>query len=154
MTKPRDELGKILRKRLHCPVCSPTGLLAAVMAPDESDGKPLRVVAYRKSSVRLACRTCGLRFSIDVKNFADVVAERGRPPDGEIEAAARKLSKDNPADYLAVLAHCRTRADDYVRDQRNEILQHHQAGVAADRPRRGRINFPKRSKTPIESGGK
>jgi transcription elongation factor Elf1 len=151
MTQPRDELGRSLRKHLHCPMCSPAGVLAVMMAAgEESDAKPLRVVAYRKTSVRLGCRNCGLRFSIDVKNFATAVAERGRPPDGEIEAAARRLAKE-PAEYLGLLAHFRSKADTHVRDQRNEILRHHQAGLAAERPRRSRINFPKRARPAREA---
>lgn len=147
--KPRDELGKILRKHLHCPACSGQDGMAGMMAALRGGGdevKPLRVVAYRKTSVRLGCRNCGLRFSIDISNFADVVAERERPSVREVERHARELTKDHPGEYLVCLVLCREKADEVVRDQRNEILRHHQAGLAADSPRRGRINFPERAR--------
>lgn len=148
----RAELGAILRKNLHCPLCSPTGVgdvmsMMAMGGGPDVEVQPLRIVAYRKTSVRLACRSCGLRFSIDVPNFATSVAERRRPPDSQIDAMARSLVKDNPADYLKALTHCRSQADAYVTEQRNEILNHHLEGLAAERPRRGTIRFPKRQPT-------
>jgi hypothetical protein len=148
-SRPRDDLGDALRKRLHCPMCS--GALDSALAMlgggafgGDNDTKPLRVIAYRKTSVRLECRECSLRFSVDVRNFAHAVAERQRPPDDVVERAARKLAADDPTQYLHALAHCRQQADKFVVDQRRAILEPHRRGIAAGKPRRGRIRFPKR----------
>jgi hypothetical protein len=40
----------------------------------------LRVVVHRRSSVRLECRRCGLRFSVDPGQLADVLGD-GQPED-------------------------------------------------------------------------
>jgi hypothetical protein len=148
MTRPRDELGGALRKRLRCPMCSGgSGLDAALaMFGGNDDRKSLRVIAYRKTSVRLECRECSLRFSVDVENFAHAVAEQMRPPDAVVEQQARQLATDDPTEYLSALAHCRKMADRFVADQERTILVPHRLGTAADQPRRGRIRFPKRQR--------
>jgi hypothetical protein len=106
--------------------------------------KPLRVVAYRTSSVRLGCRECGLRFSIDVENFAHTLAEKQRPSPGQIEAQARASSADDPRQYLAALARARELADQFVGEKRQAILEPQRRGASEGKPRRGQIRFPKR----------
>ena len=78
--KPRAELGETLRQQLCCPLCSadPSRSIAALLG-GQTQTKPLRVVAFRVSSVRLECRECGLRFSIDPENFTRTVAEQKDP---------------------------------------------------------------------------
>ena len=63
----------------------------AALAEAKATGRPLpppegpiedmglRVVTYRRSSVRLECRRCGLRFSIDPSQVADAFGESGAP---------------------------------------------------------------------------
>ena len=149
MNRPRDELGDLLRKRLRCPMCSadPFAGLGA-LAGDDDDRKPLRVVAYRKNSVRLACRTCGMRFSIDVENFADTVAERQRPPAEVVEREAQKRTADDPGEYLTALAALRQHTDRLVDERRRAIRELQRRAVAAEKPRRGQIRFPKRNVKP------
>jgi hypothetical protein len=146
MAKPRDQLGETLRENLSCPFCSATpsqlgfGMLGA-------QAKPLRIVAYRKTTARLECRKCGLRFSIDVENFATTMAEQIRLPDQTVEQFARDAVEENPSQYLNALTHYRSEANRYVAEERGKILEPHRAGLAVDKPRRGQIRFPKRSRS-------
>ena len=144
-TRPRDELGDLLRKQLRCPTCPTGGLggLGALMGADDQR-RPLRIVAYRKSSVRLECRDCGLRFSIDVDNFARTQAERQRPPAKVIEGWARKEIADNPGEYLTALAALRHQVDQVVDERRQAIVELHHRALATAKPRRGQIRFPGR----------
>jgi transcription elongation factor Elf1 len=147
MTRPRDDLGEALRQHLRCPQCSANPFAGH---PFAGATKPLRVVAYRKSSARLACRECGLRFSIDVENFASTIAEQQRPSDAVLEAQARERAAGDPRQYLPALARGRVLADRFVEEQRQAILAPHRRGITVDKPRRGAIRFPKRP----ESGRK
>jgi hypothetical protein len=75
MTKakpPRRQLSAVLADLLHCPLCwqNPFG------------GPGGRVVAFRSRTVRLECRGCGLRWSIDLGQLVSVLLEpenRERP---------------------------------------------------------------------------
>jgi hypothetical protein len=65
LARPRRRFGDVIRAVVGCPVCR--------MSPDGRPGWTLRVVAYRQRTIRLECPVCGLRFSIDVENFSDVI---------------------------------------------------------------------------------
>jgi hypothetical protein len=147
-TNPRDELGQMLRKHLHCPACGPD--LASMMVPmqfhsDNGGGKAsVRVIAYRPKSIRLECRDCGLRFSIDPVNFADVRARQMTPPADIIENQARKLADGDAGQYLNALAAVRASAARHVRGERDRVISLHLDGVGQAQPRKGHIRFPPR----------
>jgi hypothetical protein len=107
--------------------------------------KPLRVVAFRQKSVRLECRECGLRFSIDPENLAETVARQKAPTPEKIEAQAREVAARDPRQYLTALASTKELAARFIAEQRNEILEPHRRGVAMAKPRKGQIRFPKRN---------
>jgi hypothetical protein len=107
--------------------------------------KPLRIVAFRQRSVRLECRECGLRFSIDPENLAETVARREAPTPTQIEAQARQAAADDPRQYLATLARTNELAAQFATEQRNRVLEPHRRGVAMTKPRKGQIRFPKRN---------
>src|SRR3954451_284336 len=90
--RPRDELGQLLREALRCPMRH--GGMEALLDMGSPDRKPLRVVAYRPNSIRLECRECGLRFSVDPVNLADTLAQREAPTAAMIETQARQAAKD------------------------------------------------------------
>jgi hypothetical protein len=150
MTSARDELGNLLRSTLHCPNCPPS--LAAVMPgplQSENGESTLRIVAYRQRSIRIECRRCGLRFSIDPANFADVRARAEVPPpemlQGMIEDKARSVMATNPGvEYLTALLVAKDSVQRFVDHQRDQVLNLHREGVKAAKPRRGQIRFPKR----------
>jgi hypothetical protein len=141
---PHTELGDLVRRSLRCPFCRPS--LEAVMplpSGASSTTKPLRIVAFRQKSIRLECRECGLRFSIDPANLADVIVGREAPPQEVIEAWARKDAA-TPGQYLETLAHHKKAIARKAAEERNRIVQLHRQGVAAAAPRKGQIRFPKR----------
>lgn len=113
---------------------------------DSPGRKPLRVVAYRPKSIRLECRECGLRFSIDPVNLADTLAQREAPTPAMIETQARQAAKDNPALYLDALSQSKRLAARLVDEQRAKVLEPHRQALDAARPRKGQIRFPTRSK--------
>src|SRR5215216_4024256 len=100
--RPRAELGELLRDTLRCPMRH--GGIEAMLGMSNPNAKPLRIVAFRPRSVRLECRECGLRFSIDPENLADTIVRREAPTAAEIERQARERSADDPRQYLANLA--------------------------------------------------
>jgi hypothetical protein len=146
---PRQELGKLLRKILHCPGCDPGlgSMMDAFAAPSMRSDKPsLRIVAYRPKSIRLECPQCGLRFSIDPENFADVAARQEVPPPSIIEQHAKRLVADNPSQYLDALAATKAKVARKLAERRSQILSLHLEGVQKATPRKGQIRFPKRTK--------
>jgi hypothetical protein len=50
-------------------------------------GEEGRVVAYRRKTVRLECRKCGLRFSVNWLDVARLLLEAGAPGWGDMSAA-------------------------------------------------------------------
>jgi hypothetical protein len=64
LVRPRRFLGQTLRNMLRCPLCAQQNL---------------RVVAYRRRSVRLECGACELRFSIDLYRFAKACMDHPEP---------------------------------------------------------------------------
>jgi transcription elongation factor Elf1 len=71
--RPRRQASESIRAFFGCPFCSTGGGL--------SDAEPLRVVAYRRKTVRVECSECGGRFSFNPLQLADAVA-RLRPEAG------------------------------------------------------------------------
>ena len=71
--RPRRELGDVLSFVLHCPLCM----------QDSWGGPNCRIVAYRRRSVRLECRQCGLRFSVDWFELARKLLVDGAPGWGD-----------------------------------------------------------------------
>jgi len=62
MKRPRRVLGDAIRMHLSCPLCR------------EED--ELRVVEYRRRSIRIECRKCELRFSIDFGSFVNALMDK------------------------------------------------------------------------------
>lgn len=82
MERPNRRFGDVLRAVLSCPLCRYTR--------DGKIGEPeLRVVAYRRNTVRIECPKCGLRFSVGQD---DVV---------------RRISEGGPLNFLALVIHNR-----------------------------------------------
>ena len=54
---------------LLCPLCGAVPFMGVAIPPQGS----LRVVAYRRRSVRLECRECRLRFSLDTAQVTDLL---------------------------------------------------------------------------------
>jgi hypothetical protein len=143
--RPREELGALLRDVLRCPFCAAAAANPlAALANLGSQHKPLRVVAFRPRSIRLECRACGLRFSIDPENLADTFAKRQAPTPEMIERQAREATAESPGQYLDALAEFKRLAIRFEAEQRNRILGPHRQGVAAATPRKRPIRFPKR----------
>jgi hypothetical protein len=138
---PHTELGDLIRRSLRCPFCRPS--LEAVMPLPSGTSKPLRIVAFRQKSIRLECRQCGLRFSIDPANLADVIVGREAPPQEVIERWARR-DVATPGQYLETLAQVKKAVARATEEERNRILALHRQGVAAAAPRKGQIRFPPR----------
>ena len=109
------------------------------------DRKPLRVVAFRQKSIRLECRDCGIRFSIDPENFADIVARKHAPPPQAMEAQARTMTAEAPGKYLSALAAVKQTVERRLDDERRQIVDLHRQGVQAATPRKRPIRFPPRS---------
>jgi hypothetical protein len=63
MRRPNRRVGDIVRTLLACPLCR--------RGPPR--GESVRVVAYGRRSIRVACRACGLRFTIDRINLATAI---------------------------------------------------------------------------------
>ena len=147
--KPRQELGKLLRKTLHCPLCPrrvelDTGGFGSVTAGAE-DRAPLHVVAFRIKSVRMECPECGLRFSIDPVNLADVVGRKAAMPKDQIEFEAQMMAREDPSRYLEALTRVKALNDRQVREARNRVLEPHRKGVETTNSRSsGRVRFPKK----------
>jgi hypothetical protein len=77
--RPRRGLQSLLSIALACPFrCDPSGF---------GIGSELIVVAYRKKSIRLECRECGLRFSVDWFRVAQNLERRGAWGWGDKSAA-------------------------------------------------------------------
>jgi hypothetical protein len=110
----------------------------------DADRSSLRVVAYRDRSIRLACRKCGLRFSIDPANYATVIATKMGPPPGLVEKEARKNSAGDPGRYLEELAKAREVVQRVLQAERDRVLNLHIQGLKAAKPRKRPIRFPKR----------
>lgn len=72
MERPYRRAGdEELRKYLVCPLCQAPAKGLPLPRPEDFEGlPPLRVVAYRQSTVRFECRECGLRFSITKSNYS------------------------------------------------------------------------------------
>jgi hypothetical protein len=152
MGNPHTQLGDLIRTALKCPMCTQgaegMGGMLATFAPVtmRPTTKPLRIVAYRPKSIRIECRTCGLRFSIDPENFADTVARSESPPPETIERRVRQETADSPGDYLTALHKAQQAFEHRTRRRRNEIVGWHRQGVEAAAPRKGAIRFPARTK--------
>jgi hypothetical protein len=71
MQRPNRRFGDVIRALVSCPLCGPD------LGPLGRESAPVRVVAYRRNTVRLACPLWGLRFSVD---RAELVAAIGRDP--------------------------------------------------------------------------
>lgn len=82
MKRPRRQLGAVLSFVLHCPLCLP----GAMGIPPES-----RVVAYRERTVRMECRDCGLRFSVNWIDVAQTLLRRGAPGWGDKSSALGEI---------------------------------------------------------------
>ncbi|CAN5922037.1 hypothetical protein BH23ACT10_BH23ACT10_10750 [soil metagenome] len=68
MQRPMRRFGDIIRGTLACPLCGPdVGRMEAMNAPNGM----LRIVAYRTNTVRLECRLCGLRFTVNRRDVLD-----------------------------------------------------------------------------------
>lgn len=142
---PREELGTLLRATLDCPLCASTdGVSALLSGVSQKDRKPLRVIAFRIRSIRLECRSCGLRFSVDPDNLADVVAEKQQPTPAKIEADAREKAGNNPTAYLPTLMEMQRLAAEFRHRNREKVLAPHRRALQAARPRKGQVRFPKR----------
>ena len=143
---PRDELGRLLRQALHCPACAPP--VESMMVPlpmrSKSGSSSLRVFAYRQKSIRLECRECGLRFSIDPVNLAEVMARQMTPPRDVVEEKARQLADGDPSAYLGGLARVREAANRFVEEERHRVVSLHLDGLKSTTPRKRPIRFPKR----------
>jgi hypothetical protein len=74
MQRPNRRLGDVIRATVGCPLCRV-----------EPDGLELRVIAYRRHSIRLECRLCALRFSVDEASLAQAI---GREPSSFLNAMA------------------------------------------------------------------
>lgn len=143
--RPREQLGALLREILDCPMCAstdPTTLMLQAGMRSRID-KGVRVVAFRAKAIRLECRGCGLRFSINPENLADVYADQRAPDEAEIERKAVEMAADNPARYLEELTRAKAAANSYRSKKRDEILGPHRLGVTTATPRKRRIRFPK-----------
>jgi hypothetical protein len=143
---PRDELGRLLRRTLHCPACGPPleSMLVPVPMQSRNGSSSIRVIAYRQKSIRLECRECELRFSIDPVNFAKVRARQMTPPREMVEEKARHRAGGNPSAYLGALADVRESANRFVREERDRVVSLHLDGLKSTTPRRRPIRFPKR----------
>ena len=142
MSDHHAALGALLRRHLHCPSCiTPIELFGA-----PPDRKPLRIVAFRHKSIRLECRDCGIRFSIDPENFADVVARKHAPPRDAMEAQARTMVADAPGKYLSALAAVKQTVERRVDEERRRIVDLHRQGLGDAKPRKGAIRFPPRTR--------
>lgn len=69
MARPKRRFGDVLRVSLCCPLCA--------VEPMTAGGPVLRVVAYRDRTVRLECRACNLRFSVDAEQAWDAIMATG-----------------------------------------------------------------------------
>lgn len=67
--RPRRRPGDVLRTVLLCPLCGTVSFMGVAVPAKGS----LRVVAYRRRSVRLECRQCRLRFSLDTAQVTDLL---------------------------------------------------------------------------------
>jgi hypothetical protein len=89
MKRPRRRFAGLFDGFLACPYCPPTGgaemaqRLAQALEAKQAGREPpkyppfgLRVVVYRRGSVRLECRACGVRFSIEPLQLADAIERR------------------------------------------------------------------------------
>jgi len=77
MQRPNRRLGDVIRAVLGCPLCR----LEAV----GNKAIELKVVAYRRNTIRLRCPLCELRFSIDEATLAHAI---GREPSSFLNAWA------------------------------------------------------------------
>jgi transcription elongation factor Elf1 len=84
MQRPNRRLGDVVRALVGCPLCRL-----------DPEGLELRVVAYRRRSIRLECRLCGLRFSVDEETLAQAI---GREPSSFTNAMALTVYNRHEAD--------------------------------------------------------
>jgi hypothetical protein len=77
LQRPNRRLGDVIRAVLSCPLCQ--------LMPDGNRAIELKVVAYRRRSIRLRCPLCGLRFSVDEETLAQAI---GREPASFLNAWA------------------------------------------------------------------
>lgn len=146
-TGHRKELARLLRGTLSCPRQHKDEVSLAMLGmPGMQDPRrqPLRIIAIRPTSIRLECADCGLRFGIHPVNLADVLAAEKTPSPEQIEALARKDAAANLQSYHSVLAHYRREVDRIVGEEREKVLGPHREAIAAAKPRKGQIRFPKR----------
>jgi hypothetical protein len=71
LKRPRRRLGDVIRALVACPLCGPD------LRPGGTGVEPMKVVAYRRNTIRLECPACGLRFSIATVDLFDAL-EHGR----------------------------------------------------------------------------
>lgn len=79
--RPRRELGNVLTFVLTCPFCPARPVFGVPF------GEAVRVVAYRRQTVRLECRKCRLRFSVNWLDVGLKLLRDGAPGWGDASAA-------------------------------------------------------------------
>ena len=138
MSDHHTALGALLRRHLHCPSCvMPIDLFGA---PPGSQAIARRGLPSEEHQARVP--DCGVRFSVDPENFADVVARKHAPPPDAIEAQARTMVADAPGKYLSALAAVKQTVERRVDEERRRIVDLHREGVQAAKPRKRPIRFP------------
>jgi len=93
--RPRRHASADIRAFFGCPFCKASDFTG------ESD--VLRVVAYRRKTVRVECSECGGRFSFDAFQVSDAMAKMPLHDDGHVQFPAFIARQIAGAVYVGML---------------------------------------------------